>query len=597
MTAARRESGPGRARRELAARVLRRPSGLAAAVVLATAAGVLAIPQAHLLARTLDTAFVRRTPPPGVGPTLLVLGVVIAVRAILLGAAAWGSARGADTVARELRAELTAELVRGGPLALERRPAGALAAVVVEGVDRLQPFLARFAPQVAVTLLVPATLALYLLTLDAWSAVVLLVTGPLVPLFMFLLGTLAERRAQRQWRALSVLSAHLLDALQGLETLRLFGRARDHEAAVDRASDAYRRSTLDVLRVAFLSGFALELLAMLGTAMVAVTVGIRLVDGGLPFVVAMEVLLLAPEFFLPFRALGAHHHAAMEGVAAMEEILAHLSGEVAPAGPGAATGPGPVPSAPAVRRRPGPPSIAFEGLHARYPGSAEDALRGVNAALHVGGVTALVGPSGAGKTTLVRVLLGMLEGCEGSVLVDGMPLAQLDPARWRARLAYVPQHPHLFDATVLDNLRLGRPDAPIEEVRAAARAAEIDATIRSLPLGYATPLGEDANGLSGGERHRLAIARALVRDADLVVLDEPTAYLDPATEASIGRAVARLAADRTVLLVAHRLATARAADRILVMDGGRIVEQGRHRELAAAGGVYSDLLGRPKAAA
>jgi thiol reductant ABC exporter CydD subunit len=572
---------------------LRHRRGLAAAVAAGTLAGLLAIPQARLLAHALDVAFLRPTTAQ-LGPVLLALALVAALRAGALGAASWAAARAADAVVRALRRELTGRLMARGPAYIERHAAGALSAVALEGVGRVEPFVSRFLPQVAVTLTVPVCLGAYVLSRDTLSGVILLLTGPLIPLFMWLLGTLAERRAQRQWRALSSMSGHLLDALQGLETLRLFGRALDHEAAVERLGERYRRSTMEVLRVAFLSGFALELLAMLGTAMVAVTVGLRLAEGRLPFALALEVLLLAPEFYLPFRQLGAHHHAGMEGAAAAQDVLAHLEGddEDAPREPAPVAGGGGAQRSARAQAVVGPlPLVRLKGVWARYPGSGEDVLRGVDLSLTPGTVTALVGPSGAGKSSLVRVLTGTLRWTRGAVWVGADAPTTLAGRRWRDRLALVPQHPHLFAGTVLDNLRLGCPDATREAVVAAARATEIHELLAALPRGYDTPLGEDGHGLSGGERHRLAIARALVRDAELVILDEPTAYLDPETEAALGRALERLCAGRTVVLVAHRLATVRRADQIVVMRGGRIEERGTHASLTASGTLYRRLVG------
>ncbi|MEJ2292324.1 MAG: ATP-binding cassette domain-containing protein, partial [Deinococcales bacterium] len=383
-----------------------------------------------------------------------------------------------------------------------------------------------------------------------------------------------------------------------------------------------RRTTLDVLKVAFLSGFALELLAMLGTAMVAVTVGLRLVTGELSFPVALTTLLLAPEFYLPFRQLGAHHHASMEGVAAARDLLAHLA--PGPATPEPST-PLPAPpqqeregpprrsadlsdhAGPTAPRRPAParsserpqpprgasagPRIALRHVHARYPGATGDALRGIDLELAPSGITALVGPTGAGKSSVARLLIGTLAARRGTVLVDGARVDPIASERWRQRLAFVPQRPHLFDGTVLDNLLLGAPEADRSAVEEAAREAEADAFIRALPLGYDTPLGENALDLSGGERQRLAIARAFARHADLVILDEITAHLDTTTERALARAVERLSTRSTVLVIAHRLSTVRSADRIAVLVDGAVAETGQHAELTAQGGWYARLTG------
>ena len=564
-----------------------------ASVAAGTLAGLAALPQALLLTDVLDGAFLHGRDLIALRGALAWLAFVVVLRAAAIFLGTQAGHRAGARVARDLRAEVTARLLARGPAYLERHASGGLGAEVLEGADRVEPFVARFLPQAALTAVVPALIALYVLRLDLLSGLILVATGPLIPLFLWLLGTLAERQAQRQWRALKLLSAQALDALQGLETLRLFGRAGAHENAMARVGERYRHATMDVLKVAFLSGLALELLAMLGTAMVAVAVGLRLATGVLPFPIALTTLLLAPEFYLPFRQLGAHHHAAMEGVAAMRDLLTRgIDTETSPADSPARADVD-TPERPYAGAGPtaGPASVTIRGVRARYPGSERDALRGLDLDIGPGGVTALVGPTGSGKSSVARLLIGTLAPSAGTVLLDGAPHDAVAPEAWRARLAFVPQRPHLFAGSVLDNLRLARPDATPEEVAQAARLAEADAFVRALPSGYATVLGEAGRDLSGGERQRLAIARAFVRRADLVILDEISAHLDAATEEALTRAVDRLARRSTVLVIAHRLATVRRADHIAVVSRGRVVEHGTHDELLARPGLYARLAG------
>lgn len=571
-------------------RARRRPVWLWTSVVAGVVVGAAALPQALLLGQILTGAFLEARGWGTLRRPLLALLMVVVARGVATFVATSAGHRAGERVARGLREDATAHLLAQGPSHLERLASGGLTATLLEGTERVRPFVARFLPQAALTLIVPALIALYVLRMDLVSGCILLVTGPLIPLFLWLLGSLADARAQRQWRALGVLSAQALDALQGLETLRLFGRAHAHENAMAAAGERYRGATLGVLRVAFLSGFALELLAMLGTAMVAVTVGLRLASGEVSLERALTTLLLAPEFYLPFRQLGAHHHAAMEGVAAVRELMSQLPSDAGPRSPTppAPAGTGVDPDRVDPQRR--PPAVSLRRVHARYPGATREALRGLDLDLPAGEITALVGPSGAGKSSVARVLLGTLRTSAGSVTVDGRPLDALASESWRRRLAWVPQRPHLFNGSVLDNLRLGWPEAPLDVVVRAARQAEADAFINRLPSGYDTLLGEDGLDLSGGERQRLAIARAFVRDADLVILDEATSHLDAGLEEAFTRALQRLTRRSTVLLIAHRLPAARSARHVAVVVDGRVEEAGAARELLAGGGSLARLV-------
>ncbi|SNS31954.1 ATP-binding cassette, subfamily C, CydD [Geodermatophilus saharensis] len=477
-----------------------------------------------------------------------------AARAALLGlrdrAAAGTSAR----VRRGLREALLRKLVALGPGHAAGERAGELVTTVTEGVGRLDGVLGRYLPGAATAAVVPPLVALTVLVLDPASGGLLLLTGPLVLVFLWLTGTLAARSARASWETLAQLGAVLVDTLRVLPTLVAFGRARGSARWLAGVSEAHRRTTMRVLRTAFLSGFVLELGAVLCTALVAVTVGVRLFQGGLELERALLVLLLTPEFFAPLRALGADRHASLEGRPAAERVFALLDT------PEPVHGGRPVPA--------GVPHVELRGVTVRHGERA--ALDGVDLDLPPLSRTALVGPSGAGKTTAVRLLLGFTAPDAGAVLVDGVPLGDLDPGGWRARVAYVPERPFLAPGTVADNVRLGRPGATDAEVeQALARAGLLD-LVRRLPQGTATPLGEDAARLSGGERVRLALARAFVKDAPVLVLDEPTGQLDAATEAEVLAALDELARGRTVLTVTHRAAPLALHERVVALADGRV---------------------------
>jgi thiol reductant ABC exporter CydD subunit len=536
----------------------------------------------------------------GVRAQMVALLALLLARALLTGAGEWCGQRAATRIKSHVRTMLVEHLTARGPRALAGERTGELVTTIVDGVEQLDAYYRRFVPQMFATAIVPCLIVLAIAWIDLPSALLLAVTGPLILVFMWLLGTLAAQRTREQWHALSALGGRFLDTLQGLSTLALCGRAQDAADRLDAASEGLRVRTMAVLKVAFLSGFVLELAATLGTALVAVSVGVRMIEGWIAFQPGLTVLLLAPEFYLPFRQLGQRHHAGMEGVAAAERIFALLD---APALGSRSL------SAPALAAVSAPatshdvdagqlPSVALSltGATFSYPGAARPALRDVTLDFPARTLTAIVGPSGAGKSTLVALLLRFVTPSEGEIRANGLDANACSAARWREQIALVPQRPHFFEGSILDNLRLARPGASHDDVRAAARMAEADAFISALPHGYDTPLDETAARLSGGERQRLAIARALLKPAPILILDEPSSSLDPVSEAAITRVLAALSRERTIIVIAHRLATVRQADRIIVLNDGRIAEAGRHEELLRGGGLYARMVDRHRGA-
>jgi ATP-binding cassette subfamily C protein CydD len=358
---------------------------------------------------------------------------------------------------------------------------------------------------------------------------------------------------------MALLSTHFLDVVRGLPTLRAFNRGEAQAEQIRLVSEEYRRSTMATLRVAFLSGTVLELAATLGIALVAVTVGVRLVDGGIGFEAGLTVLVLTPELYLPLRNLAAQFHASADGLAVAKRLLDLVDVEVVARG-----------SAPTPTPREAP--VRLEGVSFTYPAREALVLDRVDLELCPGETVALVGPSGGGKSTIASLLLLLAAPTAGRVLAGGVDLAECAAEAWRAKTAWVPQEPTLFRASIADNIRLGVPAAGDDEVRAAAVRAGADAFVHALPEGYDTFVGEGGRQLSAGEVQRLALARAFLRDAELVILDEPTANLDPASAAIVRKAIERLRVGRTVLLIVHRPELAAHADRIVHLQHGRIVE-------------------------
>ena len=586
---------PGPARRQL---VL--------AIAMGAVLGALFVVQAALLSRAMDTAVFHRPDLEALGPLLVALVAVAVLRAVVSWAGDTAAAASASTFKQQLREALAIRVLQRGPASLAREETGELVNTLGSGVDALDAYVAQYLPQAATSLIVPAIVAAATAWVDPLSALVLVLTYPLIPVFMVLIGSAARDRTRRQWVTLSRMSARFVDALQGLPTLKAFGRVGAEADTLAATSERFRALTMQVLRLAFLSALVLELVATLSVAVVAVEVGLRLLYGRIGFGPAMFVLLVAPEFYRPLRAFGAAFHAGMSGREAYGRISALLAPEAtdaAPPGPpheaGRATAAATLsPSRPTgVAAVAQPPAIRFDRVTWTYDAAREPALDAVSFEVAAGSTVALVGPSGAGKSTVAQLLLRFLDPQAGAILIDGQPLAAIDRDAWRARIAWVPQRPHLFHGTVRDNLLVARPGASDDEIALALRHAQAEALVASLPRQLDTPLGEGGARVSGGEAQRIALARAFLRDAPVLVLDEPTSFLDPVDEAAVAAAFTRLRHGRTTLIIAHRLTTVFTADAIVVLSGGRGVEAGTHAGLLAAGGRYARMVAAYRGAA
>jgi thiol reductant ABC exporter CydD subunit len=544
-------------------RLVRRARGVRALLAVDVALGVLAallvLAQAVLLARVAARGFGGAS----LADVALPLGLLVAAVGARA-AAAYGfeivGRRAAVNVLSELRLELVERRLRGRPAALDGAESAEVATAAVGGVDALETTFARYLPQVVLAVTVPIAVLVLVASIDLVSAGVMLLTLPLVPVFMWLVGRYTERRARERWQALALLSTHFLDSVRGLPTLRAFNRGETQAERIAESSERYRRTTMGTLRVAFLSGTVLELAATLGVALVAVVVGVRLVEGGIGLEAGLTVLVLAPELYVPLRNLGAQFHASADGLAVAERLLDLVDADEA-ASSGSA-------SPPSARDLP----VRLDGVSFAYPARPEVVLDRVDLELRPGETVALVGPSGGGKSTIASLLLRLAEPTRGQVTVGTVDLAACDAESWRAQIAWVPQHSTIFRGTVADNIRLGDASADDAQVRAAAELAGAAAVIGRLPDGYETVVGDGGRTLSAGELQRIALARAFLREAAFVILDEPTANLDPASAAVVGDAVERLCAGRTVLLIAHRPELAALADRVVHLRGGRIVE-------------------------
>ncbi|MER7516899.1 thiol reductant ABC exporter subunit CydD [Streptomyces sp. NPDC126499] len=543
---------------------------LGAVIVLGLVGAALIVAQAMLIAEVVVGAFQKGLSVSGLTTPLLLLAGVAAGRGLVSWLTELAAHRASAAVKSELRGRLLQQAARLGPGWLSGQKAGSLAALATRGVDALDDYFARYLPQLGLAVVVPVAVLARIVTEDWVSAAVIVVTLPLIPIFMILIGWYTQARMDRQWKLLSRLSGHFLDVVAGLPTLKVFGRAKAQAENIRSITSEYRRATMRTLRIAFLSSFALELLSTLSVALVAVGIGMRLVHGGLDLYTGLVILILAPEAYLPLRQVGTQYHAAAEGLAAAEEIFEVLESPL----PGGGTG-----AVPASVR------LELDGVTVRHAGRGEPSLDAATLTVEPGETVALVGPSGVGKSTLLDVVLGFTTPEDGTVKVGGVDLASLDLEEWRSRIAWVPQRPYLFAGTIAENVRLARPDASDEAVRQALRDAGADGFVTELPEGADTVLGEDGAGLSAGQRQRLALARAFLADRPLLLLDEPTAALDGDTEAAVVTTVRRLAAGRTVLLVVHRPALLAVADRVVRLTRRGEGERAGEPAVSGASGV------------
>lgn len=555
-------------------------------VVSGFLAGLLSIWQAWLLSNTIHNVFIKEQMLDQVWNLLRLLLLVIAGRSLLTWLNEIWANHLAVRVKTDLRERLFAHIQALGPAFTRAERTGELTTAAVEGIEALDAYFSQYLPQLVITALVPLSILFFAFPIDLLSGVVMLVTAPLIPFFMILIGKGAEIVTKRQYESLSRLSAHFLDSLQGLTSLKIFGQAKAQVKNIEKSSEQFRDATMQVLRITFLSALALELLTTISTAVIAVEIGLRLLYAKMGFLQALFILILAPEFYLPLRMLGLRFHAGMNGTAAARRIYEILDMKIGE-------------QQVARREKTGSQisSIKISHLSFTYPNDSTPALQDINLQIQAGQHVALVGHSGAGKSTLTNLLLGFVQPSSGNINAQFVGSGIHRPAQPATHqpalieyIAWVPQKPYLFHDTIAANIRLGKPDASEEEVISAAQAAFLHDFIVSLPEGYQTVIGEGGARLSGGQAQRLALARAFLKNAPILILDEPTSSLDPETETLLEESTRQLMQGKTVITIAHRLNTIFQADLIVVLEKGRLIEQGKHRELIALEGVYARMV-------
>ncbi len=561
---------------------------LYAAVGYGSVSSLLLILQAWLLANIINDVIFEHANLSQVQNNFWFLLLLFIVRSGLSWTSNQYSFKAAEKIKLNLRDKIHKHIQSIGPINSGRKHSGAKVNILVDGIEALEQYYSLYLPAVSFMAIVPLAILLVVFPIDWISGLVLFFTGPIIVFFMILVGKGAESLNQKQWKQLTRLSGHFLDTIQGLTTLKMFNASRREAALIAKISDEYRENTMVVLKVAFLSSLLLEFFSSIGTAIVAVLIGFRLLEGEMTFLHGLYILMLAPEFYIPIRNMGAGHHARMDGIGAAEEMIQLLQIK-----PIELTTPNTTKKRTEVTIvkdiKNNGLAIDLNNVHFSYD-KVVPVLSSFNLHLPANKKTALIGESGSGKSTLINLLLGFVKADKGQIQINKYDLSNLSLKKWREQIAWLPQKPYLFRGTIADNIRMGKENATDEAIRKVAQMAYCDTFIEKMPKAYQTEIGERGTGLSGGQIQRIALARAFLKDAPVLILDEATANLDKHSEKLIEKSIALFAKNKTIIVIAHRLHTIEKADQIVVIKDGKAFEVGKHKDLMQKSATYRHLI-------
>ncbi|WP_339148575.1 MULTISPECIES: thiol reductant ABC exporter subunit CydD [unclassified Sutcliffiella] len=550
-------------------------------ILIAILTGATVIGQAYFFVTIVDRVFLRGHTFQEILPFLGGLLAVLAARAAL---AYWSGLTGvklAAKVKRDFRIALLRKFSNSPVQASLKGQSGQKVSVMMDAVDEIDPYFSRYVPQVIQSSIIPIMILIAAFSQHVNTGLIILVTAPFIPIFMIVVGLKTKKKSEEQMDKLNAFSGTFLDTLQGLTTLKLFGRSAKQQETIESSSLSFRDATMEVLRIAFLSSLMLEFISMLAIGLIALEVGLQLVVfENVTFFTAFFVLVLAPEFYLYLKELGSAFHTGRGSMGAAKKVTDELAEEEAPMEWGDES----------LTTEDGPPSIQLKNLGFRY-GEQGFAINNLSVDIPPYTQLALIGRSGAGKSTLLNLMAGLIRPTEGEVLVDGKPLFEYEEKGWFDRVSYISQNPYLFSGTIAENIAIGgKAEATQAEIKAAAEKAGILTLIESLPEGFQTRIGEAGRGLSGGEKQRLALARAFLKKPSVILFDEPTTGLDLQTERILQASMKELAKTSTVITVAHRLHTIKKADSILLLESGELIARGKHEELVEAVPAYREMV-------